>query len=371
MQTAAPNLRPHARNDKPSTDAKAKERSSWIANRLGVHSTAPVIDGVESLETWIAHRDTVVGELNPVGKLETAYAERAALYLWRLDRVVRYEITATEFDLEDLIEEFIHSLDHPDLPRDRSETVTLEKIRAPLGEYLKEFAKWGDIAAKLPGRQEELADIREKIKRIKERRILPDQPTIQTIVKYEAHLNACLARTMTELRRLQKERRQGLREVEHVENTRATASEATSSGCEAAEAACRTCICQNKEHENHSLCRNDDLPCQSDSPSEIDSTTQIDPPIDLEATTRIDSPIGIESPSGMDSTSEIDSPIPNPPYQPVPESKKPLISESTPQGIVVRERNASGVMITMFPQTQYSANPKVIVPQPPVPIQRR
>ena len=41
----------------------------------------------------------------------------------------------------------------------------------------------------------------------------PDRPTLQTIIMYESHLVRCLSSTMAELRRLQKDRRQGLRFV--------------------------------------------------------------------------------------------------------------------------------------------------------------
>jgi hypothetical protein len=560
MQSAAPIPRADAQFVNQSTDSKPpstceKERSSTIANRLGIHSTAPVIDGFESIEKWIEHRDTVVAELNPVGKLETAHAERAALYLWRLDRVVRFENIATQFDLDELTAEFIVSLDHPELPRDRSEAVTLEKIRAPLGEFLKQFEKWGDVAAKLPGQKEGMADVRGELKRIKERRIIPDQPTIQTIIKYEAHLDRCLARTMTELRRLQKERRQGLRTVA---DDRIANEPASGVNCAQQSGICPTkrrrgnraggsekpfnesgsndesisrkipdpgfvhrggrgddraggsenqfnesgsqdgSISRIDSHiEIESPNRDQDLfkyedgspggsPSQSGSPSHSDlsnqdsfkyedgspggspsqegspshsdlsnhdsfkyedgspggSPSQEGSPSQSGSTSQrramshsdlsnqdsfkyedgspggspsqsgspshsdlsnqdsfkyedgspggspsqsgstsqrgaigpIESHIQSESRVQSESTTKIDPPIQNPPPQHKPESKNSLISESTPEGIVTRERNASGVTITMFPQTHYSANPNVIVPQPPVtiaPIQRR
>jgi hypothetical protein len=201
----------------PSVASNASETRPQTVTRdfnHGVCSTDPVIDGHETLEAWIKHRETVVRDLHPVGDLESAYAERAALYLWRLNRVIRYEVSATEVNLDEVVQEFMISLDKPELIRDRSELVTLERLREPLAEFLAQFARWGADATKLPDQKDGLAKIRNEAKRVRQRRILPDQPTIQTITKYEAHLNRCLTSTMAELRRLQKERRQGVRVIE-------------------------------------------------------------------------------------------------------------------------------------------------------------
>ena len=199
-------------NDPKDRDSSAHAEQNPILNAL--FSTDPVIAGFETLEDWIAHRDTVVQGLNPVGKLETLHAERAAMYLWRLDRVIRFEVVATQFDHNEVFAEFIVALDNKDIPRDRSEAATVEKVRKPLRDYLDEYQQIGAKAAKLPELKEGLDRVRNAAKRVKERRLLPDQPTIQTIIKYESHLDRCLARTMSELRRLQKERRQGLRPVD-------------------------------------------------------------------------------------------------------------------------------------------------------------
>jgi hypothetical protein len=123
-------------------------------------SADPVIERVDKRDDWLGHRETFVQELCPVGTLETLYAERAALYLWRLDRVIGFE----------------------------------------------NAAKIGEIDAGSDTRREDSPESRSNL-------VLPDQSELQTIIKYEAHLHRCLAGTMAELRRLQKERRQGLRDV--------------------------------------------------------------------------------------------------------------------------------------------------------------
>ncbi len=122
--------------------------------------TAPVIERVEKLDDWLEHREIVIQELCPVGAIETLYAQRAAIYLWRLDRLIGYE-----------------------------NAENIREIDARWEKYLEDS-------------QEERVN-----------RVLPEKSTLQTIIKYEAHLNRCLSSTMAELRRLQKERRQGLRDV--------------------------------------------------------------------------------------------------------------------------------------------------------------
>jgi hypothetical protein len=204
-------------NDPKDRDSSAHAEQNPILNAL--FSTDPVIEGFETLEDWNEHRDTVVQGLNPVGKLETLHAERAAMYLWRLDRVIRFEKIATQFDHDEVFAEFIVALDNKDIPRDRSEAATVEKVRKPLRDYLDAYMKLGAQAAKLPEIKEGLDRVRDSAKRVRERRLLPDQSTVQTIIKYESHLDRCLARTTTELRRLQNERRQGLREVDEFDET--------------------------------------------------------------------------------------------------------------------------------------------------------
>jgi hypothetical protein len=70
---------------------QGKARSSRNPTRFGIHSADPVIPGIENLDEWRAHRDGVIASLAPVGSLETKLAERVALLLWRLNRVIAYE----------------------------------------------------------------------------------------------------------------------------------------------------------------------------------------------------------------------------------------------------------------------------------------
>jgi len=73
---------------------------SGNAIRHGLLSWKPVIPGLENPEDWKTHLDRTLDSLAPVGYAETLLAERAALLLWRLGRVARYEREATAIALE-------------------------------------------------------------------------------------------------------------------------------------------------------------------------------------------------------------------------------------------------------------------------------
>jgi hypothetical protein len=73
---------------------------SGNAIRHGLLSWKPVIPGLENAEDWETHLDRTLDSLAPVGYAETLLAERAALLLWRLGRVARYEREATAIALE-------------------------------------------------------------------------------------------------------------------------------------------------------------------------------------------------------------------------------------------------------------------------------
>lgn len=401
-----------APHENPTTEPEiaasyADSRSSPDAIEHGVRSPDPVVEGLETLEDWLAHRETVVAELIPVGRLETLYAERAALYLWRLNRVVRFETTATQFDLVDLTHEILVSLNHPELARDRSEAVLLEKLRESLEKYLREFSRWGADAAKLPDQQEGLKKVRRETKRLKERRVLPDQATIQTIIKYESHLNRCLTSTMSELRRLQKERRRRLGEVKDdstdpIKPDRNARSDQPKIQDRTPEPALSQevpgdVLYEIPPPESQEIPADDQHPpiatdlsspqedidpqdstLPTDSPSLIEKGDVQNPPTqsDLiecdsntpkDITIECDSLVPTYSSIECDSNAHIIPTIERVDHQPAHLFNSDLISESTPRGIVVRERNASSVTITMYPQTQYSAIPSVIVRPAPDP----
>ncbi len=337
--------------DDDSSTRSSNARAVGAPIDHGVRSLDPVIEPFETTEAWVKHRDTFVRELHPVGALETAYAERAASYHWRLNRVIRYEITATRFDLEGVMTEFIVALDHPEIPRDRSEGVTIEKIRKPLSDYLDDFVKSGAPAAKFPEHQEGLVRVRNEVSRVRERRVLPDRQTIQTIVKYEAHLDRCLARTMAELRRLQKERRQGLREI-HQDFIDHHSTDTTESLADPEPGPSKPADNSIAERQVQASRKVDD---EREAPSPYD-------PIRSENTDVVANQEPIAS-------AEIA------PAEPIDRVAKPVdrrnsngyrISEATPHGIVTQQPNASGALITMFPPAHYPAIPEVVVRPAPI-----
>lgn len=91
----------------PATEV-GKEVTRLNAVRHGIRSLAPVVPGIEAHEDWERHLSGTLESLEPEGHLESVLAERVALYLWRLNRVDRYETESialsqekTEDDLAD------------------------------------------------------------------------------------------------------------------------------------------------------------------------------------------------------------------------------------------------------------------------------
>ena len=80
--------------------AEGKAIVSGNAIRHGLLSWKPTIPGLETVEDWDAHLDRTLESLAPVGYAEALLADRAALLMWRLSRVARYEREATAVALE-------------------------------------------------------------------------------------------------------------------------------------------------------------------------------------------------------------------------------------------------------------------------------
>ncbi|MBM3983697.1 MAG: hypothetical protein FJ304_26190 [Planctomycetes bacterium] len=92
---------PAKRATGPKT-ARGKAVTKLNAVSHGLRSLAPVLPD-ECHEDWTAHRAGTVAALAALGTLETELAERVALLLWRLRRVVRYETAVTTADMEDAV----------------------------------------------------------------------------------------------------------------------------------------------------------------------------------------------------------------------------------------------------------------------------
>jgi len=92
------------RNGELSTGPRTVEGKVIVARNAmkhGIFAAVPVVPG-ECPEAWEAHRAGVVDSLGPVGLLEINLAERAALLLWRLQRLARYEAETVAIAMEDL-----------------------------------------------------------------------------------------------------------------------------------------------------------------------------------------------------------------------------------------------------------------------------
>lgn len=108
----------------------------------GLFSPRPVIPGVESDDAWTAYRTALVDSLAPADQLQADLAERAALCLWRLRRVDRYEadVVAGDFShpgLETVIRAEAHL--------SRQLTITLRALRS-----LQSHARLPEITKQTP-----------------------------------------------------------------------------------------------------------------------------------------------------------------------------------------------------------------------------
>ena len=107
METSEKQKTANKKNALQSTGPKTPEgkaRSSQNALVHGLRAASPVLSTMEREEDWQAHRAAILGSLTPAPGLEIVLAERIALHLWRLDRVVRYETEAARL-LQERVEE--------------------------------------------------------------------------------------------------------------------------------------------------------------------------------------------------------------------------------------------------------------------------
>jgi hypothetical protein len=123
---------------------EGKEVVKWNAMQHGIRSPAPVVPGVEKHEDWEEYRDGILESLSPEGHLEFVLAERAALFSWRLRRVVRYETESIALYQEkaedDLAKErrWESGPDHPEAVRGNAKSDEQDY------KLLKHFAKMKD-----------------------------------------------------------------------------------------------------------------------------------------------------------------------------------------------------------------------------------
>ncbi len=100
--TTLAKIEANRRNAQLSTGPRTAEGRVVVsrnATKHGIFAAVPVLPG-ESAEEWEVHRTGVVASLSPFGLLEVNLAERAALLLWRLQRLARYEAETVAAEIE-------------------------------------------------------------------------------------------------------------------------------------------------------------------------------------------------------------------------------------------------------------------------------
>ncbi len=91
------------RNARRSTGPRTAEGKAIVAGnaiRHGIFALLPVVPG-ENPYDWEQHRAGIVAALAPAGLLEVTLAERAALLLWQLARLGRFQATIITAAVED------------------------------------------------------------------------------------------------------------------------------------------------------------------------------------------------------------------------------------------------------------------------------
>ena len=146
--TTLAKIEANQRNGQLSTGPRTPEGKAVVARNAtkhGIFAAVPVLPG-ECPDAWEAHRAGVVASLAPVGLLEVNLAERAALLLWRLQRLARYEAETVAAAMEEVEvpplpppEDEFSSLDPPPPQKTREEQ--LQDIRRELRTARQELSE--------------------------------------------------------------------------------------------------------------------------------------------------------------------------------------------------------------------------------------
>ncbi len=145
----------------------------------GITSNSPVIPGMEDEAAWKRHVDGIVASIEPVGGLEECLARRVASLLWRLNRVLRYEVAVT-----------MHSVSGT---ADALFTSALYQV----GTNLPTNVAKEDIIDPGPEVFEEQRELR----------MLPSDHLLERTAKHERHLHRQFIQTLHEIEALQARRK--------------------------------------------------------------------------------------------------------------------------------------------------------------------
>lgn len=165
---------PKPRKRRVPSDEARRSRKRLNALLHGITSNSPVIPGIEDPKDWRRHCDGIVASIEPVGGLEQFFAQRLASLLWRLNRVVRYEIAATMLTIEGT-----------------ADAVTANE------NYRARISMAADDA---------IVPEPEIVEEQRELRILPSDHHLERITKQERHFHRQALQTLHEIQALQARR---------------------------------------------------------------------------------------------------------------------------------------------------------------------
>ncbi|MBP3956748.1 hypothetical protein J8F10_15860 [Gemmata sp. G18] len=141
--TTLAKIEANQRNAQLSTGPRTLEGKSIVARNAtkhGIFAAVPVLPG-ESTDEWEAHRTGVVESLAPIGLLELNLAERAALLLWRLQRLARYETEVVAAAMEDVeVPAFLASQDPVSAQREEQLRAIRDELRRAHQELVETIA---------------------------------------------------------------------------------------------------------------------------------------------------------------------------------------------------------------------------------------
>jgi hypothetical protein len=159
------------------TSRRGKAVSNRNSSKHGILSDAPVVVEIgEDYNEWERHRMGTIESLGAEGHIELVLAERIANLFWRIKRLERYETNMIFHRLQDI----------PD--------------------HMDSMAKIDKLLVGLPREQ---SITLKKVDREMSRRMVPDDDTVTTILRYEASLHRQCMQNLHELEAMQTRRKGG------------------------------------------------------------------------------------------------------------------------------------------------------------------
>ncbi len=266
-----PRIAANRANAQLSTGPVTEEGKRRVAKnglQHGLCSATPVLDGVETFPEWQAYSTAMIDSLSPLGAIEDVLVERITLASWRLRRLHRYEteclrknhrehVATQQQSVARLKEQdgksrylrrFLRLPDNQPIASEDAEMVLRHAFfEAEVGEDSEDFEKFLEACpeglewnvrkvrmqvkewARAEGvdadelfaiisddAQESLESSKAEVPRLQKRteehllqHLVPDEVTMNKILRYENHLARLFQRDLHELQRLQAARRNG------------------------------------------------------------------------------------------------------------------------------------------------------------------